>query len=104
MATDVPARLADIEELGDGTDVDRLAAPGLVAVAAQQVDLLGHLCSRCSLRQPTVAPFGGAADGGIGGSADPDRRTGPLYRPGPDAEPVERPPLAFVDGELVGQR
>src|SRR6266540_4914803 len=73
LLADVPRGLADVEELGDAAEVDRLVADGSLPVLEQVRDLARHLVARRALRQPAVTPLGGAAERGLRRSADPDR-------------------------------
>ena len=83
----VPIGLADVEVGRDVPDHHRaVAAAELLALRLQRRH---HLCVRRTLRHPPVGETSGAADGGVGGSSDPHRRSRRLDRTRPRAEPVD---------------
>src|SRR2546425_6745018 len=72
VAADVPARVAHVEHLGDGAEVDGLVADRALPVLEEIGDLFGHLGARRALWQPAVALLGSPAQRRPRRSAHPD--------------------------------
>src|SRR5262249_28381487 len=101
VGRELEARRAHIAELADRPDLDPRVAPHAGTGGAREGDRRGQPGAGGSRGQPAVAALGRGADGGAGGTADPDGRPRLLHGPRTEAEVVHRPGGPVVVGKLV---